>query len=124
MKGRAKSKLQASEVKFLRNSIGVTKRERLRNERIRELMKVEPLQDETQKSRLRWYDYVKQIEENRIHRRIHEMKMEGKRPRGRLRDRCLKGVEVCVKKKGEDWTKVKTEIWWQDRRRWRYLCSK
>ena len=64
------------------------------------------------------------MEGKRIPRRIHEMEMKGKRPRGRPRDSWLKGVEECIQKKGEDWTKVKTERLWEDRRRWRGLCSK
>ena len=55
------------------------------------------------------------MEGKRIPRRIHETEMKGKRPRGRPRDRWLKGVEEGIQKKGEDWTKVKTERWWEDR---------
>ena len=124
MKGRERSKIQASEMKFLRSSIGVTKMDRLRNEKVRELVKEEALQDKIEKARLKWYGHVKRMEGKRIPRRIHETEMKGKRPRRRPRDRWLKGVEECVLKKGEDWTKVKTERWWEDRRRWRGLCSK
>ena len=93
----------------MRNSIEVTKMDRLRHEKVRELVKEEALQDKIEKARLKWYGHVKRMEGKRTPRRIHETEMKGKRPRGRPRDRWLKGVEECIQKKEEDWIKVKTE---------------
>lgn len=124
MKKRDISRIQASEMKFLRSRIGVTRRDRMRNEKIREIVKEEPLQGKIETSRLRWYGHLKRMEEKRIPKRIHEMQMQKRRPRGRPRDRWLKGVEECVMKRGEDWTRVTTERWWEERIKWRGLCSK
>ena len=74
--------------------------DRIRTEKVGELMKEDALQDLIEKSRLRWYGHVKQMEGKRIPRRLHETDMKGKRPRVRPRDRWLKGVEECIQKKG------------------------
>ena len=124
MKKRDISRIQAGEMKFLRSRIGVTRRDRVRNEKVREMVKEEPLQGRIETSRLRWYGHLKRMDEKKIPKRIHEMQMQKKRPRGRPRDRWLKGVEECVKKRGEDWTRVTAERWWEERTKWRGLCSK
>ena len=123
MKKRDESKIQASEMKFLRSTIRVTRRDRIRNVKIREMLKEEPLQEKIQTSRLKWYGHVKRMGEDRLPRKAHETEMKGKRPRGKPRDRWLKGVEESVQKKGVDWSRVVAERWWEDRRKWRGLCA-
>ena len=124
MKKRQVSRIQACEMKFQRSRLGITRRDRVRNETVREMVKEKPLQETIEKSRMCWYGHVKRMQDDRIPRRTHEMEMEGKRPRGRPRDRWIVGVKEEVQKRGEEWDRVKSERWWEDRKRWRGFCSK
>lgn len=124
MKKRQVSRIQACEMKFQRSRLGITRMDRVRNEKVREVLKEQPLQMTIEESRLRWYGHLKRMEDDRIPKVTHEMVMGGKRPRGRPRDRWIVGVKESVQKRGEEWDRVEREKWWENRRRWRGLCSK
>jgi hypothetical protein len=68
--------------------MGKTKRDRIRNEHITEELKMEDIQNQIQGNSLRQSGHVKGMDEHRIHEqnrteRVLDMKMSGKRPRGR-----------------------------------------
>jgi hypothetical protein len=63
MTKREESKLQ---VKFLRATVGKTRRDRIRNTYIRGKLKMEEIQNQIERSRLRWYGHVKRMDEHRI----------------------------------------------------------
>lgn len=52
------------------------------------------------------------MKEKRTPKSICEMEIRKNRPRGRPRDRWLKGAEECVRKRGQDWTIVNAKKWW------------
>jgi hypothetical protein len=58
------------------------------------------------------------LADERIPKRTLEMKLRGRRPRGRPRTRWIDQVMRDVEKRGKKWTQVK-----QDRDRWRFLCN-
>jgi hypothetical protein len=43
---------------------------------------MEEIQNQTERSRLRWFGHDKRMDEHRIPKRLLEMKMNGRRPRG------------------------------------------
>jgi hypothetical protein len=44
---------------------------------------MEEIQNQMERGRFRWSGYVKRMNEHRIPKRLLEMKMSGRRPRGR-----------------------------------------
>jgi hypothetical protein len=52
---REESKLQAAEMKFLRATVGQTRRDRIRNTYIKGELKMEEIQNHIERSRLRWF---------------------------------------------------------------------
>jgi hypothetical protein len=59
----------------------------------------------------------------RIPKRTLEMKLRGRRPRGRPRTRWMDQVMRDVEKRGKKWTQVKQDREWEARDRWRFLCN-
>ncbi len=62
----------------------VMKLNKLRNERIGGT-KVEEITKKVQERRLKWYGHVTRREEHYVGRKVMEMKVQGRRKRGRLR---------------------------------------
>lgn len=117
------SRLQAGEMRFLRAIKGKTRRDRIRNENIREELSMESMREKVEKIRLRWYGHVKRMSEERLPKRMEGLEMVGKRPRGRPRGRWRKGVREGVEKRGYGWQQVEEEKWWEDRGKWRGLVN-
>ena len=79
----AVTKKQAEEMKvagmkILRFAIGVTKKDKIRNEYIRGTVKVERLGMKMKESRLRWYGHVMRRDQKYVRRRVMEMELPGK----------------------------------------------
>ena len=71
---------------WLRNTaMGVSLLEHRRNEEILEETRVEIIAMVMRRRRLEWFGHVKRRDETENIRAVVEMKMEGKRPRGRLK---------------------------------------
>jgi nicotinamide mononucleotide adenylyltransferase len=78
-----KSKIQATEIKLLTVIMGKTNSDRIRNAYITAEIRTEDIQNQIKGNKLRWFRHVKRIDKHRIPKRLLEMKMTGKRPRGR-----------------------------------------
>lgn len=117
------SRVQAGEMKFIRGIKGKTRLDRMRNEELRRGIVEESLRERVEKSRLRWFGHVKRMEDVRIPRRMSELQMNGRRPRGRPRGRWIDEVKRDVEARGVQWGYVEEEELWKDRRRWRGLVN-
>ena len=71
------------EIQMLRFAIGVTRKEKIRNEYIKGTVKVERLEMKMTEGGLRWYGHVMRRDQGYVGRRMMEMKLPGKRKRGR-----------------------------------------
>lgn len=89
---RIRSRIQAAEMRFLRGVAGITRRDRVRNTRVREALNVEQLLLRTERSMLRWFGHVVRMSPNRLPRRVMIAVPSGKRPLGRPRNRWLDQV--------------------------------
>jgi hypothetical protein len=61
--------------------------------------------------------------DERIPKKMLEMKLRGRRPRGRPRTRWMDQVKTDMENKRKKWMQVKQVREWEDRDRWRFLCN-
>ena len=73
---------EVAEMKILRFAMGVTKKDKIRNEYIRGTVKVERLEMKMIESKLRWYGHVIRRDQEYVGRKMMEMELPGKRKRG------------------------------------------
>ena len=83
LKKAQENKLEVAEMRMLRWMCGVTKLDKIRNERIRRTTKVGEITKKVQEIRLMWYGHVMRREEHYVGRRAMVMKVQGRRKRGR-----------------------------------------
>ncbi|VDO99512.1 unnamed protein product [Heligmosomoides polygyrus] len=79
--------LHAAEMRMLRWACGWTRRDRVRNEDVRAVMKTAPIQLKMREQRLRWYGHVLRRPEDHPTRLALDFEAPGKRPRGAPRKR-------------------------------------
>jgi hypothetical protein len=65
------------EMKFLRGILGKTRRNKIRNNDIRERLKVD-IKHDTERNRLKWYGHIMSIADERIQKKMLEMKLRGR----------------------------------------------
>ena len=97
LKKAQQNKLEVAEMRMLRWMCGVTKLDKIRNERIRRTTKVGEITKKVQERRLKWYGHVMRREEHYVGRREMEMKVQWRRKRGRP---WLDKLKDDIKEKG------------------------
>ena len=85
MQRRHESKLQASEMMFLRRVEGVSRLDRVRNEDVRRSLGQEAVVDMVKEKQRRWKVKMEEMNADRLVKQVYEEEMTGKRPRGRQR---------------------------------------
>ena len=107
--------MEVAEMKMLRFTMGVTRKDKIRNEHIRSTVKVERLGMKMREGRLRWYGDVMRRDQEYVGRKIMEMKLPEKKRRGRSKRRFLDVVKEDMKEVG-----VK-EMDIEDRKMWKMM---
>jgi hypothetical protein len=69
-------------MKYLRRAVNKTRRDKVRNNRIREEVKQRPLRNITEERQLKWYGHVFRMGKERKVKQALEVKVDGKRGRG------------------------------------------
>lgn len=80
---KTKQMLDTTEMKTLRKIVGITRRDHIRNDQIREQCKIQPIREWTQIRRQQWNEHVSRMEEDRIARIARDNYPSGRRSPGR-----------------------------------------
>ena len=107
--------MEVAEMKMLRFTMGVTRKDKIRKEHIRSTVKVERLGMKMREGRLRWYGHVMRRDQEYVGRKMMEMELPGKRRRGRPKRRFLDVVKEDMKEVGV------REMDIEDRKMWRMM---
>ncbi len=87
MTERTRSRIQATEMSFLRRVAGRSLRERVRSSVTREKLRVEPLLLHIERGQLRWLGHLFRMPPGRLPGKLFWARPTGRRPRGRPRTR-------------------------------------
>ena len=104
--------MEVAEMKMLRFAMGVTRKDKIRNEHIRRTVTVEWLGMKMREGRLRWYGHVMRRDQEYVGRKMMEMELPGKR---RGRPKIFRCSERRYGKVGAKETDV------EDRKMWRMM---
>ena len=85
--------MEVAEMKMLRFAMGVTRKDKIRNGYIRGTDKVERLGMKIREGRLRWYGHVMRRDQEYVGRKMMQIKLLGKKKRGRPNRRFLDVVK-------------------------------
>ena len=98
---------------MLRFAMGVTRKDKIRNEYIRSTAKIERLGMKMREERLRWYRHVMRRDQEYVGRKMMEMELPGKRKRGRSKRRFLDVVKEDMWEVGAKETDVEPRTVWR-----------
>ena len=105
--------MEVAEMKILRIAMGVTRKDKIRNEYIRSTVKVEWLRMKMREGRLKWYGYVVRRDQKYVGRKTMEMELLGKRKRGRPKRRFLDVVKKDIWEVGAKEKDVENRTVWR-----------
>ena len=106
--------MEVAEMKMLRFAMGVTRKDKIRNEYIRGTVKKERLGMKMKESRLRWYGHVMRRDQEYVGRRVMEMELLGKKKRGRPKRKFLDVVKEGMGEAGVKEKDIENRILWRN----------
>ena len=99
---------------FWRHSTRVSRREKIRNEVIKNTMNVNnSIVDFIQTKKLQWYGHTKRMAQERLPRRVMEWTPPGKRKRGRPPITWIEEIQTILRERGIE------EALWMDIPQWK-----
>ena len=105
--------MEVAEMKMLRFTMGVRRKDKIRNEYIRGTVKVERLGMKMREGRLRWYGHVIRRDQEYVGKKMMEMELPGKRKRGRPKRKFLDVVKEDMRKVGAKKTDIENRTVWR-----------
>ncbi|CAG9823911.1 unnamed protein product [Phaedon cochleariae] len=116
-----KSKIRATETKYLRRVKGITRREKIRNVVIREELEIESIEEYIEKKQLAWWGHLQRMKNGTQVKRIWESKAQGKRKVGRPIQTWDNVVGNILKKRRKTWPEAKDLA--QERKEWKKFIN-
>ena len=105
-------KMEVAELKTVRRALGVTRKDKIRNEYVRGTAKIAKLGDKLRNAKLRWYGHVKRREEGYVGKTMMEMVVPGRKKRGRPRIRWMDLAREDMERVGaREGNKIDRENW-------------
>ncbi|CAH0386587.1 unnamed protein product [Bemisia tabaci] len=96
---RTEGMLRAIEMDFWRRSAGISRRERIRNVKVREIMDVEnDIVHDIRPKQLVWYGHVRRMTDDRLPKQVFDWVPPGRRRRGRPMKGWRQGVEAEIRR--------------------------
>ena len=89
--------MEVEELKMVRWALGVTRKDKIRNEYLRGTAKIEKLGDKLLNVRVLWYGHIKRREEDYVGKRMMEMAVPGIRKKGWPKRRWMDLVREDMK---------------------------
>ena len=105
--------MEVAEMKMLRFAMGVTRKDKIRNEYIRGTVKVERLGMKMREGRLRWYGHAMRRDQEYVGRKMMKMELPGKRKRERPKRRFLDVVKEDMGEVGAKETDIEDRMVWR-----------
>ena len=105
--------MEVTEMKMRRFAMGVTRKDKIRNEHIRSTLKVQRLGMKMREGRLKWYEHVMRRDQEYVGKKMMEMELLGKRKRGRPKRRFLDVVKEDMEEVGAKETDVENRKMWR-----------
>lgn len=99
-----RSRIQATEMKYLRGVKGITRRDKVRNETVRQELKVEPIIRTIERQQLKWLGHMVRMDEERQPKRVWQARAAQKRARGRPRRTWNETVAESLRERGLTWS--------------------
>ena len=106
-------KMEAAELKMVRWALGVTLKNKVRNEYIWGTAKIRRIGEKLRGEKLRWLGHVKRRKESYIGRRMMKIEIPGKRARGKPRRRWNDNIKEDMKKAGVSEEEVEDRVRWK-----------
>jgi hypothetical protein len=114
-----KKKLQAFQMDFIRRSCEISRSDRVRNDRIKEIMDLDKtITDRVEEKQLVRYGHLQRMSEERWPKKIWEWTPHGRRRRGRPGRTWSNNIKEAMAARDLDEQNI------QDRSRWRRGCEK
>lgn len=114
---RQKSKIQATEMKYLRRVRGVTKMDKMRNVDIRKDLEIQPILDYIEERQLQWWGHLQRMNEERPVKKVWKAKIVKNKKRGRPRKSWDNVITGILTKRGKNWNEAKDLT--QNREEWK-----
>ena len=89
--------MEVAEMRMLRWSLGWTRKDKVRNEKVRRMTGVEELSVKTKEGRLRWFGHVKRRDVGYVGRQVLELEIDGRRKRGRPKRKWMDLVKADMR---------------------------
>ena len=110
--------LERTEMRMLRWILGISLREHLNNDEIRNRAGVVSIIKKVEESRLRWFGHIMRMDDEEIVKKAVKQDVTGKRSRGRQRVRWSDGVNRSMLQQGLREEDAEDRRLWRSRTRW------